>query len=109
MKKVNVLIILTCLMFLAGRVYADGPVSFLLCQTGVDRALKQRGEKIVKEKDDLIRRTLQAYGGDYHRDGTTMSITINGRTYKDFELQIVRGEFLFIRVPDGVLQLEIVQ
>ena len=109
MKKVAVLIVLASFMFLPGSLYADGSVSFHLCQSGADRALKQRGEKIVKEKDALIRRTLQAYGGDYRRDGTAMSITINGRTYKDFELQIVQGEYLFIRVPDGILQLEIVQ
>ncbi|MFC1857302.1 hypothetical protein ACFL9U_04650 [Thermodesulfobacteriota bacterium] len=107
MKKVAVLIVLACFMFLPGSLYADGSVPFLLCQSGADRALKQRGEYIVKEKDEIIRQTLQAYGGEYHREGTTMSITINGRTYKDFELQIVRGEYLFIRVPDGVLQLEI--
>ncbi len=80
----------------------------MLCQSGRDRALQERAEKVIQDKDELVRRTLRAYGGDYFRVGQMTSVTLNGRTYKDCDIKIVRGEYLIIKTVDDVFFLEVV-
>ena len=75
----------------------------------VEEAMEQRGQKIVAQKEALIQSTLAAYGGEYRRDGDRARVTICGKTYDDFEVQIVRSKYLLLRVPDGILQFEIVK
>ena len=82
--------------------------SLTICQSGRDRALHERAEKVTKDKDDLILRTLRAYGGDYFRVGQMTSISLNGKTYKDCDIKIVRGEYLIIKTFDDIFFLEIV-
>ena len=81
----------------------------IISQNARQRALEKRGEKIIGIRDALIKNTLQAYGGDYFRDGKLMSIILNGRIYRDFTLKIVRGQFLEISTPNGVIYLEVVE
>ena len=82
--------------------------NFQICQTGPQRALEQRGVKVTRDKDDLVRRTLRAYGGDYVRKGETAAITLNGKTYQDFTIEIVDGKYLLIKTPDGTFYLGVV-
>jgi hypothetical protein len=82
--------------------------NFQICQTGQQRALEQRGIKVTRDKDDLVRRTLRAYGGDYVRKGETAAVTLNGKTYQDFTIEIVDGKYLLIKTPDGTFYLGIV-
>lgn len=79
-----------------------------ICQSGRDRALQERAEKVTEVKDDLVRRTLRAYGGDYFRVGQMTNVTMNGKTYKDCDIQIVRGEYLIIKTFDDIFFLEVV-
>ncbi len=82
--------------------------SFQICQTGQQRAMEQRGVKVTRGKDDLVRRTLRAYGGDYVRKGETAAITLNGKTYHNFTIEIVEGKYLRIKTSDDTLYLEVV-
>jgi hypothetical protein len=82
--------------------------SFQICQIGQQRALQQRGVKVTRDKDDLVRHTVQAYGGDYERKGENAAITLNGKTYQDFTIEIVDGKYLLIKTPDGTFYLGIV-
>ncbi len=89
----------------------NGPetnINFELCQTTRQKALKQRGVKVTRDKDDLVRRTVRAYGGDYVRNGETAAITLNGKTYQDFTIEIVEGKYLRIKTSDDTLYLEVV-
>lgn len=90
-------------------IYArSGPkTSLTICQSGRDRALQERAEKVTQDKDELVRRTLRAYGGDYFRVGQMTSITLNGKTYKDCDIKIVRGEYLIIKTFDDIFFLEV--
>jgi len=83
--------------------------SFQICQTGQQRALEQRGVKVTRDKDDLVRRTIRAYGGDYVRKGETAAITLNGKTYQDFTIEIVEGKYLLIKTPDDTFYLGVVK
>ena len=82
--------------------------SFQICQTGPQRALEQRGVKVTRDKDDLVRRTVRAYGGDYVRKGETATFTLNGKTYQDFTIEIVEGKYLLIKTHDGTFYLGVV-
>ena len=86
----------------------ENNINFELCQTTRQKALKQRGVKVTRDKDDLVRRTLRAYGGDYVRKGETAAITLNGKTYQDFTIEIVDGKYLLIKTPDGTFYLGVV-
>ncbi len=88
---------------------SESKTSLLICQSGRDRALQERAEQVTHVKDELIRRTLRAYGGDYFRVGQMTSVTLNGRTYKDCDIKIVRGEYLIIKTFDDIFLLEIVE
>jgi len=81
--------------------------SFQICQAGQQRALEKRGVKVTRDKDDLVRRTLRDYGGDYVREGETAAVTLNGKTYQDFTIEIVDGRYLLIKTPDGTFYLGI--
>ncbi|NQT69574.1 MAG: hypothetical protein HQ552_08335 [Desulfobacteraceae bacterium] len=87
--------------------YANN-INFELCQATREKALKQRGVKVTRDKDDLVRRTVRAYGGDYVRKGETAAITLNGKTYQDFTIEIVEGKYLLIKTPDGTFYLGVV-
>ena len=87
---------------------SENNTSFQICQTGRQKALEQRGVKVTRDKDDLVRRTLRAYGGDYVRKGETAAITLNGKTYQDFTIEIVDGKYLLIKTPDGTFYLGVV-
>ena len=91
-------------------VYArsEPKTSLTICQSGRDRALKERAEKVTKDKDELVLRTLKAYGGDYFRVGQMTSVSLNGKTYKDCDIKIVRGEYLIIKTADDIFFLEVV-
>ena len=83
-------------------------INFQICQATREKALKQRGVKVTRDKDDLVRRTVRAYGGDYVRNGETAAITLNGKTYQDFTIEIVEGKYLRIKTSDDTLYLEVV-
>ncbi|MEE8430592.1 MAG: hypothetical protein V3S16_05030 [Candidatus Desulfatibia sp.] len=87
---------------------SENNINFELSQTGQQRALEQRGVKVTRDKDDLVRRTVRAYGGDYVRNGETAAITLNGKTYQDFTIEIVEGKYLRIKTSDDTLYLEVV-
>lgn len=96
--------------FTADRYAPSGSkAALIICQSGRDRALQERAEKVTHVKDELIRRTLRAYGGDYFRVGQMTSVMLNGRTYKDCDIKIVRGEYLIIKTFDDIFLLEIVE
>jgi hypothetical protein len=80
----------------------------IISQNARQRALEKRGEKIVTIKDSLVRNTIRAYGGDYFSDGKMISIRFDGKIYKNFTFRIVRGKYLIIHTPDGVIYLEVV-
>ena len=82
--------------------------SFEICQTGRQKALKQRGIKVTRDKDDLVRRTVRAYGGDYVRKGNMVTLTLNGKTYRDFVLELVDGKHLVIITPNDTIWLQVV-
>ncbi len=116
MKLTEVILFCSFLIFMpliarAGSIdiYArSGPKTALtICQSGRDRALKERAEKVTQDKDELVRRTLRAYGGNYFRVGQMTSISLNGKTYKDCDIKIVRGEYLIIKTVDDIFFLEI--
>ena len=86
----------------------ENNIKFELCQNSRQRAMEQRGVKVTRDKDDLVRRTLRAYGGDYVREGETAAITLNGKTYQDFTIEIVEGKYLLIKTPDGTFYLGVV-
>ncbi|MDP2643452.1 MAG: ABC-type transport auxiliary lipoprotein family protein [Desulfobacterales bacterium] len=73
-----------------------------------NRAMKQRGEKIIQINDDVIYRTLKANGGDYIRKGKLKALVFNGKMYDDFSIEVVRGAVLIITTPDGTFSLDIV-
>ena len=83
-------------------------INFQICQATREKALKQRGVKVTRDKDDLVRRTLRTYGGDYVREGETAAITLSGKTYQNFTIEIVEGRYLLIKTPDGTFYLGIV-
>ena len=87
---------------------SENITNFQICQTGPQRALEQRGIKVTRDKDDLVRRTVRAYGGDYVRKGETATFTLNGKTYQDFTIEIVEGKYLLIKTPDGTFYLGVV-
>ena len=118
MKKFGILLVFFLFLFPWASVLPeqnDGSTSselngrLFISQNARQRALEKRGEKIVSIKDALVRSTLRAYGGDYFRDGAVMSIILNGRIYRDFTLKIIRGQFLEINTPDGVIYLEVIE
>lgn len=82
--------------------------NFQICQATREKALKQRGVKVTRDKDDLVRRTVRVYGGDYVRNGVTAALTLNGKTYQDFTIEIVEGKYLRIKTSDDTLYLEVV-
>ena len=91
--------------------YHDTPAgqkSFEICQMGRQEALKQRGIKVTRDKDDLVRRTVRAHGGDYVRNGDVVVLTLNGKTYRDFSVEIVEGKYLIIITPGDSFTLEVV-
>jgi len=88
--------------------FSDLNSRLIISQNTRQQALEKRGEKIVSIKDALVRNTLRAYGGDYFKDGNRMSILFDGKIYNDFTLKIVRGKYLTINTPDGVIYLEVV-
>ncbi|MBL7179975.1 MAG: hypothetical protein ABIK98_11485 [Pseudomonadota bacterium] len=83
--------------------------NFVICQTGRQKALEQRGIKVTGDKDDLIRLTVRAYGGDYVRSGEAAALTLNGKTYQDFTVEIVEEKYLRIKTPEGTFILEAVE
>ena len=85
-----------------------GQKSFEICQTGRQRALKQRGIKVTRDKDDLVRRTVRAHGGDYVRNGDMAVLTLYGKTYSDFSMEVVEGKYLIIITPGDSFTLELV-
>ena len=87
---------------------SENNTNFQICQAGQQRALQQRGVKVTRDKDDLVRRTLRTYGGDYVREGETAAITLSGKTYQNFTIEIVEGRYLLIKTPDGTFYLGIV-
>jgi len=80
----------------------------MISQTGQEKALKERGITVTGVKDDLIRRTVRAYGGDYTRNEDTATLTLQGKTYKNFTAQIVDGKYLLIKTLDNTIYLELV-
>ena len=87
----------------------DGETTFAICQTTRQKALKQRGVKVTRDKDDLIRRTVRAHGGDYVRNGDLAVLTLNGKTYSDFSLEIVDGKYLIIITPGDSFTLKLIE
>jgi hypothetical protein len=83
--------------------------NFVICQDSRQKALEQRGEKVTLDKDDLIRHTVRAHGGDYVRNGESAAITLNGKTYQDFTVEVVEGEYLRIKTPDGTFILKVAE
>lgn len=70
--------------------------------------LQQRGERIIRLNDELISRTLRAYGGEYKRKGNRKFLMFNGKVYRNFEISLIRGKYLIIKTPDGRYLLEVV-
>jgi len=85
-----------------------GKKSFEICQTGRQKALKQRGIKVTRDKDDLVRRTVRAHGGNYVRNGDMVTLTLNGMTFRDFSMEVVDGKYLIIITPGDSFTLEVV-
>lgn len=82
--------------------------SFEICQMGRQKALKQRGIKVTRDKDDLVRRTVRAHGGDYVRHGDMVTLTLNGTTFRDFTMEVVDGKYLIIITPGDSFTLEVI-
>lgn len=80
----------------------------LICQNARQRALQQRGERIMAIRESIVKNTLRSYGGDYFKDGQNVAIMMNGKIYRDFTMEIIRGQYLLIRTPDGVFYFETV-
>ena len=80
----------------------------MISQTGREKALEKRGVKVTRAKDDLIRKTVRAYGGDYTRNEDTAILTLQGKTYKNFTAQVVEGKYLLIKTPDDTFYLDLV-
>lgn len=117
MIRLSNILVLLLILLLPGLVqafnikYHDTPAgqkSFEICETGRQKALKQRGIKVTRDKDDLVRRTVRAHGGDYVRNGDMVFLTLNGKTYSDFSLEIVEGKYLIIITPGDSFTLEVV-
>ena len=87
---------------------AEIKTELMISQTGREKALKERGITVTGVKDDLIRRTVRAYGGDYTRNEDTATLTLQGKTYKSFTAQIVDGKYLLIKTLDNTIYLELV-
>jgi len=87
---------------------SDHKNTFEICQTGRQKALKQRGIKVTRDKDDLVRRTIRAHGGNYVRNGDMVTLMLNGKIYSDFSMQIVEGKYLIIITPGDSFTLEVV-
>ena len=86
----------------------DHKNTFEICQTTRQKALKQRGVKVTRDKDDLVRRTVRAHGGDYVRNGDVVTLMLNGMTFKDFSMEVVDGKYLIIITPGDSFTLEVV-
>jgi hypothetical protein len=86
----------------------SGHAGFTIRGNARGEMLRQRGEKIIRINDEVIARTLRAYGGDYKRDGKKKLILLNGRIYKDFKIDLIRGRYLIITTSDGRYLLEVV-
>ena len=102
------------LLFISGVAWPDNKTGKALADTvqtgrtaGQEKALKERGEKITHIKDDLIRRTLRSYGGDYIRSDMMTAIILNGKTYKDFTVEVVQDRYLRIQTPDDTYYMEL--
>jgi len=87
---------------------SDHKKTFEICQTTRQKALKQRGIKVTRDKDDLVRRTVQAHGGDYVRNGDMVTLTLNGMTFRNFTMEVVDGKYLIIITPGDSFTLEVV-
>lgn len=85
----------------------NGNKTFEICQTGRQKAMQQRGIKVTRDKDDLIRRTVRAHGGDYVRSGNLVVLTLYNKTYRDFSMEIVEGKYLIIITPGDSFTLEL--
>jgi hypothetical protein len=81
----------------------------MISQNGRQKAMEERGIQVTKAKDDVIRRTIRAYGGDYVRNADRATLTLQGKTYKDFTAQVIDGKYLRIKTPDDVFIMEIVK
>lgn len=79
------------------------------CMASGNRAMKQRGQALIKLNDDIIRRTLRAYGGDYIVQGKNRRLIIQGKTYRDFEISIVDSRYLVVKTVDAFYHMEIVK
>jgi hypothetical protein len=73
------------------------------------QALDQRGRKVLDENDRLIQRTVEAYGGSYSRDGKTKKLVFNQKTYRDFSIEVVASEYIYLETPDGTFRLKVVE
>ena len=71
-----------------------------------ERAMKVRAETVMNQNDSLIQKTIRAYGGDYSRKDQTKSLTLNGKVYSDFEVEVIESQYIIIKTEDGVLYLE---
>jgi len=108
---VNLLILLLPGLVQALDIIHDTPArknSFEICQTTRQKALKQRGIKVTRDKDDLIRRTVRAHGGNYVRNGDMIFLMLHGKTYSDFSMEIVEEKYLIIITPGDSFTLELV-
>jgi len=118
MKKLSLLSAYFILLFSFGIAQSDGSdpyvqpglkINFQICQSsGQIKALQERGETVTQVKDDLIRRTVRAYGGDYVRNDQITTIMLNGKTYKDFTVEVIEGKYLRIKTPGDTLYLDVV-
>ena len=88
---------------------AEIKTKLLISQSGRQKAMEDRGIKVTEAKDDVIQRTVRAYGGDYVRNADRATLTLQGKTYKDFTAQVVDGKYLRIKIPDDVFIMEIVK
>jgi len=71
------------------------------------RALDQRGGVVIDANDALVRKTVQAYGGNYIRQGDATLLILNGKVYKTLVIRVVDSRQVIIETEDGVFTLDV--
>lgn len=71
------------------------------------RALDQRGKVVLDANDALIRKTVEAYGGNYIRRNNMKRLILNGKVYKTVTIRVVDSRQVIIETEDGVYALDV--
>ncbi len=83
------------------------PFTLLAETAGQQKALKLRSDKVHDDRNAVIKSTIKAYGGAYYVEDEVVVLSLGGKTYKSFEITIIKSRTVVIRTASDVYYLEV--